>query len=346
MNLELVATDADILPPAFGGQLPKGIKQLRNVIQTAMDAWLSKTESERTKQAYRKDVEQFLEYVGVNPEHIEHMTRVLPEDVTNWRDELLRHGGRPDVDGNQTPAANSTVARKLTAIRSLFSFLQIYGYRGANPAHPHFVDTPKVPEEGVTPAIPPKEVVRLLDAPDTETPAGIRDRAILAVLAYMAIRVDELHQMNVGNIVRDGEHTIIRIKGKGNTLRKGVIPPIAAAAVNAWLRQADIGSDRRGPLFRSSNSPRGRGCDGFKRDRLTVRTIQKLLKKYCAEVGVEETVSVHSLRVTAATEADRAGVSLKHIQKWLGHKDPRTTERYIRTGQDLDKSPAYVIRYG
>jgi integrase len=48
----------------------------------------------------------------------------------------------------------------------------------------------------------------------------------------------------------------------------------------------------------------------------------------------------------AATEADRAGVSFKHIQKWLGHKDPRTTERHIPTGQDLDRSPAYVLRFG
>lgn len=346
MNSEIVVTDTAGLPPAFGGQMPKGIKQLRSVVQNAMEAWLSKTESERTKVAYRNDVSQFLEYLGINPTHIEHMTRILPEDVTAWRDELLKSGGRPDAEGRPQPAANSTVARKLTAIRSLFSFLQSYGYRGANPAHPHFVDTPKVSDEGVTPAIAPKEVVKLLDAPDDETPAGIRDKAMLAVFAYMGVRVDEVHQMNVGNIVRDGEHTIIRIKGKGNTTRKGVIPPVAAAAVKAWLKLAAIESDRRGPLFRPTMSPRGRGRDGFKRDRMTVRAIQKLMKKYCLAVGIEEAVSVHSMRVTAATEADRAGVSLKHIQKWLGHKDPRTTERYIRTGQDLDHSPAYVLRYG
>lgn len=346
MNSEIIIRDAEVLPPAFGGQIPKGIKQLRNRIQTAMDAWLAKTESQRTKVAYRNDVEQFLAYLGIDPEHIEHMTRVLPEDVTSWRDELLKHGGRPDREGNTTPAANATVARKLTSIRSFFSFLQNYGYRGANPAHPHFVDTPKVPDEGVTPAIAPKEVVKLLEAPDEDTPAGLRDKAMLAVFAYMGVRVDEVHQMNVGNIVRDGEHTIIRIKGKGNTTRKGVIPPVAAATVRRWIKLAEIENDRRGPLFRSTNSPRGRGRDGFKRDRLTVRAIQKLMKKYCVEVGIEDAVSVHSLRVTAATEADRAGVSLKHIQHWLGHKDPRTTEKYIRTGQDLDKSPAYVLRYG
>ena len=351
-NTELVVTTtADGLtetglPPAFGGQMPKGIKQLRNVIQQAMDAWLAKTESERTKRAYRQDVEQFLDYLGIDPTHIEHMTRVLPQDVSDWRDELLRTGGRPDEFGQPTPGANATVARKLTSLRSFFSFLQTYGYRGANPAHPHFVNTPAVSSEGTTPEIPPSLMVTLLDQPDTDIPDGVRDRAILAAFAYMAIRVDELHKINVGNIRRDGEHTIVLIKGKGNSDRKGVIPPVAARAINEWIALADIANDKSGPLFRPTMSPRGRGRDGFKRQRLTIRPIQRLVKKYCQAAGIDDAVSVHSLRVTAATEADRAGVSLKHIQKWLGHKDPRTTERYIRTGQDLDRSPAYVLHYG
>lgn len=337
---------AKSLPPAFGGAKPKSVAELRSVVTTALDAWLKKTESERTRIAYRNDVEQFLEYLGINPKHIEHMTRVLPEDVTGWRDALLESGGRPDADGRPQGAANSTVARKLTAIRSFFSFLQSYGYRGANPAHPHFVSTPTVSDEGQTPAIPPKKMIQLLDAPNTDTPSGIRDRAILAVFAYMALRVDELHLVNVGNIVQDGEHTIIKIKGKGNKDRKGVIPPIAATAVNNWIATAETETDRRGPLFRPGNSPRGNGHDGFKRKSMTVRAIQKLVKKYCLAAGIDHAVSVHSMRVTAATEADRAGVPLNEIQLWLGHRDPRTTMKYIRTGQNLDKSPAYTIRYG
>lgn len=76
---------------------------------------------------------------------------------------------------------------------------------------------------------------------------------------------------------------------------------------------------------------------------MTVRAIQQLIKRYCHLVGIDQAVSVHSLRVTAATEADRAGVELRQIQKWLGHRDPRTT---LRAGEDLDRSPAYVLRFG
>ncbi|MEM1356453.1 MAG: tyrosine-type recombinase/integrase, partial [Planctomycetota bacterium] len=227
-----------------------------------------------------------------------------------------------------------------------FSFLQVGGYRGGNPAHPNFVKAPAVADEGQTPAIPPKQMIRLLETPNEETPIGVRDQAILAMFAYLALRVEELHLINVGNILRDGEHTIVRIKGKGNKDRKGVIPPLAAKPVNRWIELAGIQNDRVGPVFRPGASPRGQGHDGFARKRLSVRVIQERVKAYCEEVGIDETVSVHSLRVTAATEADRAGIGLTDIQHWLGHKDPRTTLRYIRTGQELDRSPAYVIRFG
>lgn len=335
------------LPLIFSGQaMPQSLTKLRPVIETAFKAWLNKTESAATRRAYRKDVEQFLEFHGLNPTHVEQMTRITPDGVTTWRDHLLAKGGRADSEGNPTPASNATVARKLTALRSFFSFLQTGGYRGGNPAHPNFVRSPKVPDDGLTPAIPPKQMARLLDAPDAETPVGIRDRAILASFAYMALRVDELHHINVGNITRDGEHTVIRIKGKGNETRRGVLPPLAATPVHIWIEEAGIIQDRGGPLFRPTKSPRGKGRDGFHRKPMTVRAIQQLIKRYCQEVGIDQAVSVHSLRVTAATEADRAGVELRQIQKWLGHRDPRTTLRYIRAGEDLDRSPAYVLRFG
>ena len=332
--------------PIFGGKLPQSLAKLRPIVDSAFQAWLKKTKSDKTRVAYRNDVEQFLEFHGLETTHIEQMTRMVPDDVSSWRDFLMEEGGRPDPDGNSTPASNATVARKMTALRSFFSYLQVAGYRGGNPAHPQFVDAPSMPSEGVTPGVPPKQMVKLLDAPEADTPLGIRDRAWLALLTYMAVRVEELSQINVGNIVRDGEHLIVRIKGKGKKNRKGVVPPLAATPLTEWIEFAGIGADRTGPLFRPGKSARGQGRDGFRRDRLSIREIQRKMKRYCSEVGIDQAVTVHSLRVTAATEADRAGVSLKHIQHWLGHEDPRTTERYIRTGQDLDRSPAYVLQFG
>ncbi len=352
MNAQARAlTTTQHLPPVFGGANPQSLAKLRPIIESAFDAWLKKTKSAKTRTAYKNDVEQFLSFHGLETTHIEQMTRMVPDDVSSWRDHLMDAGGRPDKAGNPTPATDATVARKITAIRSFFSYLQVAGYKGGNPAHKNFVDAPSMPNVGLTPEIPPSQMIALLDAPVTkdhdgkEIPIGVRDRAWIALLAYMALRVEELHSINVGNIKRDGEHTVIHIKGKGNTTRKGVVPPRAAKALNAWIDLAAIREDRSGPLFRPGKSPRGMGRDGFKRERLNIRLIQKRMKQYCKEVDIDQSVTVHSLRVTAATVADRAGVSLKHIQEWLGHKDPRTTERYIRSGQDLDESPAYAVRF-
>lgn len=347
MSTDALIPTGDHLPPIFTGTAPpRSLAKLRPVVETAFESWLMKTESAATRVAYRKDVEQFLAFHNLHPTHVEQMTRMTPDDVTAWRDHLLAEGGRIDEEGNTTPASNATVVRKITAMRSFFSFLQVGGYRGGNPAHPNFVRSPKVPDEGLTPAIPPKQMARLLDAPDADTPVGIRDRAIVACFAYMALRVNELHHIKVGNISRDGEHTIICIKGKGNDIRRGVLPPLAASPVLEWIEAVGIENDRGGPLFRPVLSPRGQGRDGFKRKPMTIRAIQLLIKQYCEAVGIDQSVSVHSMRVTAATEADRAGVELRVIQKWLGHRDPRTTLRYIRAGEDLDRSPAYVLRFG
>ena len=256
MTKELVNTtlvNQNQLPPAFGGAAPTSSVELRNVIKQAKDAWLARTESEKTRIAYSNDLDQFLAFHHFELDAIEVLTQIVPEHVTKWRDHLLACGGRPDQHGQSKPASNATVARKITALRSFFSFLQSYGYRGANPAHPDFVKSPKVSDAGTTPAIARNLVAQLLDSPNPDVPIGIRDRAILAMFAYMALRVDELHQINVGNIVRDGEHTAVRIKGKGNEWRSGVMPPMAAQSVNRWIAEALISEDRRGPLFRPAN---------------------------------------------------------------------------------------------
>ena len=138
MKQDLITTE-NHLPPAFGGQLPRDAIALRPVIENAFETWLNRTESAATRTAYRNDVKQFLIFRNVDPDHIEEMTQIIPDDVTRWRDHLPAAGGRPDKEGVPQPASNATVTRKMTALRSLFTFLQVAGYRGGNPAHSNFV---------------------------------------------------------------------------------------------------------------------------------------------------------------------------------------------------------------
>jgi site-specific recombinase XerD len=129
------ATAAEPIP-AFTGQVPGS---LREAIRLAVDAWLLRTPSPHTRKAYERDLGQFLEHAGIAADAYEQLAQVRPEHVSQWRDRLAEAG--------QTA---STIRRKLTALRSLFSYLQIYGYTGANPAHGKFVKAPAVSRDGKT----------------------------------------------------------------------------------------------------------------------------------------------------------------------------------------------------
>ena len=111
-------------------------------------------------------------FTGIPADQTEQLAAVLPRHVAAWRDSLKDAG-----------LTNSSVRRKMSVLRSLFSYLQTYGYAGANPAHGDFVEAPPVPRDGKTVGLSPDDCRRLLDASAAETLVGLRDRALLGVLA-------------------------------------------------------------------------------------------------------------------------------------------------------------------
>ena len=238
----------------------------------------------------------------------------------------------------------------MTALRSLFSYLQTYGYTGANPAHGKFVTAPAVPRDGKTVGLSEADCRTLLDAPQARSarmgslcPVGMRDQAMLAVLAYSGCRVGELVRLRVRDFKTSGEHRILNITGKGGKER---ITPLHLEAVEklaAWLRV--LGDDPAGPLFPGMKSSRGKGQDGFRTKPMTTRAAQKLIDRYVRVLGLDPNVTVHSLRVTALTTARERGSDIIDLQDFAGHADPRTTLTYIRSRDRLSKSPAYVLKY-
>lgn len=324
----------ETLPPAFGGSDDLSPSEQVAAFKDAVKAWLLRTPSQKTRENYRRDLEQFLFFAKIPVDRLSELSLVRPEHVAAWRESLQGAG-----------LANYTVRRKLTVLRSLFSYLQVYGYTGANPAHGKFVKAPSVPRDGKTVALSPADCRRLMDAPDPRTPVGVRDRAILSVLAYSACRVGELVKLSVSDLRLDGEHRVLAVIGKGNKERKVPLHLEAVERLRAWIEMAGVEADRDGPLFRPVSTPRGKGRDGFKRAKLTVRGVEYLLRRYVTFLGIDPAVVVHSLRVTALTTARERGSDIIDLQDFAGHSDPRTTLTYVRTRDRLSKSPAYVLKY-
>lgn len=331
INTELVSMDDPV--PAFARN-PEVNPQLRKMMQEAINGWLQKTPSQHTRINYRRDLEQFYHFAQIDIEAPEQLVRVRPNHVAAWRD-TLQESGR----------SNATIRRKMTTLRALFSYLQIYGYVGANPAHGKFVKAPPVSRDGKTVGLSEAACRILLEAPADDTPVGIRDRTILAVLAYSACRVGELVTLRVRDYGTNGEHRVLSVYGKGGKERLVPLHIEAVERMNDWLTVSSIADDRQGALFRPVATARGNGYDGFRRSHLTTRAVGNLVKKYVRQGGLDAAVTVHSLRVTALTTARERGADIIDLQDFAGHADPRTTLTYIRSRDRLSKSPAYILNY-
>ena len=200
----------------------------------------------------------------------------------------------------------------MTVLRSLFSYLQTYGYAGANPAHSDFVEAPSVPRDGKTVGLSPEDCRRLIDAPDLRTPAGIRDRAILGTLAYSACRVGELVTLKVRDYKTSGVHKILEVYGKGGKERRVPLHPEAIERIEAWLDTAGIREDISGPLFRPTRTARAQGRDGFQPLPLARRSAQLLVERYVRRLGIDPAVKPASHIFHLKTHAP-SGYSIRRL---------------------------------
>ena len=166
-SVEIVPVDspAEAILPVFCRESSVGWHSQRRRLDEAVKSWLASSPSKHTRESYSGDLRQFLQFHEMERGHWEKLTELLPGDVAAWRDSLAEAG-----------YSQASIRRKVIAVRSLFTYLQTFGYTGANPAHGKFVKTPAPSRDGKTIALSPHDCRCLLDAPDPSTPIGIRER--------------------------------------------------------------------------------------------------------------------------------------------------------------------------
>ena len=193
-------------------------------------------------------------------------------------------------------------------------------------------------------ALTPEDCRQLLDAPAPDTPEGVRDRALLAVLAYTGCRVGEACRLRVQDYKTSGGHKVLEVRGKGGKERRvPCTPRRSSGSTRGWMRPAL--REIPGPLFRPGRAARGHGQHGFRSEPLSRRAVQLLVERYVTRLTLDSNVTVHSFRVTALTTARERGADIVDLQDFAGHADPRTTLGYIRNRDRLSRSPAYVLKY-
>ena len=290
------------------------------------EAWLrNRRLSEHTRAAYRRDIAGWLAWCAARD--LEPL-RASFLDVNAYGRDLEAtvepRGGRP-----LTPA---TVARKLSALSSWYDFLTKLRAVEANPVAG--ADRPKVDRDhSSTVGLTPEEVDALLAAADAETgPHAARNRAALALLADLGLRVGELVSLDLDDIGYERGHRSVRFIGKGGRPRRRALTPGTSAALDAYL--AIRPGPPQGAVFLTAS--------GARLDRHAVfRIVRRLARR--AGIPAWAQLSPHSLRHAFATTARAEGVPLEDVQDAMGHADPRTTRRYDRDRHNLDRDPAYTI---
>lgn len=293
------------------------------------EVWLASQKSARTRRAYRQDVAHFMRTLGITSP--EQLRQVDHRAVIAW-ERIMREGGG---------AAPSTVRRRLAALSSLFRHLVRHGTVTRNPVVD--VTRPNINrEEGSTLAFSKAQARRLLDAPTEDTLAGLRDRAILSVGLQVGLRRAEIANLKVGDLHQNRGFDALRLTRKGGRRDALAIHPQAAARIRAYLKRGGHDAEHDAPLFRPL---RGNGKPHDPAGRLDPDTIDRLVRKYAAGIGLPRGYSAHSMRATFITTALENGAQLEDVQKAAGHRDPSTTKLYDRRGYNPEKAASFFATY-
>ncbi|NLC09546.1 MAG: site-specific tyrosine recombinase XerD [Gammaproteobacteria bacterium] len=268
--------------------------------------WLQQGLSENTRAAYANDLRQFVLWLTEQELALLLVQRSHVLEYLAWR---LQEGYR----------ARST-ARFISTLRRFYQYLLEQRLISEDPSV--LVDLPKL-GRSLPDSLSEAEVDALLDAPDTETPLGMRDRTMLEVLYATGLRVSELVGLSLDEVsLRQG---VVRVVGKGNKERLVPMGEQALDWLEEYLEQARpilLGGKTPDVVF-----PSQRG------QKMTRQTFWHRIKIHAQTAGIRKPLSPHTLRHAFATHLLNHGADLRVVQMLLGHSDLSTTQIYTHVAQ-------------
>jgi integrase/recombinase XerC len=260
-----------------------------------------KNASPHTIASYKRDLLQLAGYLGER--------KVVMRGVDN----VILRGFMAKLQENQNK--KSTVARKLAAIRSFFQFCIKKKWLEDNPAK--IVATPKQ-EKHVPSFLSEAEMAQFLDLPQTTQPLDLRDKAALELLYATGMRVSELTGINLDDLTFS--ERLVRVRGKGKKERLIPFGKKAEDSLAFYIRsrpQINKGKIEAEALFLN-----------YRGERLSSRSVERIVDKYICFTAVQRKISPHSLRHSFASHLLSRGADLRVIQELLGHESLATTQKY------------------
>jgi site-specific recombinase XerD len=296
----------DSLPAAIASAGPQACRRF-------LEFFTATIRNRNTRLAYAEAVHQFFDWC--NERGIDKLGHIEPIVVAAY---VEQHAG-----------AKPTVKQHLAAIRKLFDWLVIGQVLPSNPAASIRGPTHSV-KRGKTPILSPDQARVLIDAIDTTTLVGLRDRALIGVMVYSFARVSAAVSMRVEDYFQNGKRWWFRLHEKGGKRHEVPAHHNAEAYLDAYLTAANITEDKRLPLFRTIDRYR----------QLTARPVTRgdalrMIKRRARAAGLPETTCCHTFRATGITAFLLNGGSIENAQAIAAHESPRTTKLYDRRSDEI-----------
>ena len=278
------------------------------LIELFLDAaWAEKGLSANTLDSYRYDLRLLAA-------ELEQSGRDL---AAAGREDLLRFlAGQ--VQAGRSPRS---LSRYLSGFRQFYRWLLREGRIAQDPSA--LIESPKL-GRGLPKALSEAQVEALLDAPDTDTPVGLRDRTMLELMYATGLRVSELVSLELAHL--NLNQGIVRVTGKGGKERLVPLGEESLAWLQRWLREG------------RSNLMGGADCREVfvtaRRKGMTRQAFWHAIRRHAVRAGIERPVSPHMLRHSFATHLLNHGADLRVVQLLLGHSDLSTTQIYTHIARE------------
>ena len=294
-------------------------------LQTYLDQFLTALMHEggyarNTMAAYRNDLSQLLQFLERQQSPIIAWSEVTPDLLAGFVDSI-RNMKLVNRSGEEKAVAPSTVARKIAAVKSFFTYLQTKHIIPTDPAVG--LEAPKVAKR--TPhTMTHEEVERLLAAPGNgHAPKTLRDRALLELLYATGVRVSELVSLRLDDI--DLADKAVRVKSEESERERHV--PMNDQAVES----IQLYLDRGRPHFVKSSGNQAALFLNQRGQQLTRQGLWLIIKEYAQRAGLDYDVTPHMLRHSFAAHLLQSNqATLSEVQRYLGHANISTTQIYVQ----------------
>lgn len=290
--------------------------------------------SPNTRRAYLKELKRFygflkIRFTTISEFEVEHAHLVA------YKDELITVGGE-----RAEKLSQNSINRTFACLFAFYEYLQDQGIVTSNPVQR--IKRFKIPKEVKTVDLSDEQVEKILEIIPLDSGTGKLHKAVMTLLFTTGMRQSELANLKFKNLDYENEFLVLRYFAKGS---KEMVTPLNQRAIDTigtylkWCGEYGYSMEQDDYIFRPTINPKSATLN----KRLDGTSLNYMIKKYAALIGIKGNVTVHSARSTVIGMLLEKGHSIDRVADFVGHKDMATTKAYNKRKQRIHNSLSFEL---